>query len=74
MIVRWILGGREQNVTAAIWAGAVLMTVDVFSVLFWTLAMLAGWRAVQTNANTVSWLWVGPGHQHQVCITPGQGA
>jgi len=40
-------------------AGGVLMTVDVFSVLFWTLAMLAGWRAVQPNASTASWLWVG---------------
>ncbi len=39
--------------------GGVLMTVDVFSVLFWTLAMLAGWRAVQPNATTRSWLWVG---------------
>lgn len=40
-------------------AGGVLMTVDVFSVLFWTLAMLAGWRAVQFNSTTGSWLWVG---------------
>ena len=30
--------------------GAVLMTVDPLSVLFWTAAMLAGWRAVQENA------------------------
>jgi membrane-associated phospholipid phosphatase len=40
-------------------AGGVLMTIDVFSVLFWGLAMLAGWRAVQPNASTGSWLWVG---------------
>ena len=40
-------------------AGAVLMTVDVFSALFWTAAMLAGWRAVQPAASTGSWLWVG---------------
>jgi 4-amino-4-deoxy-L-arabinose transferase-like glycosyltransferase len=40
-------------------AGGVLMTVDVFSVLFWTLAMLAGWRAIQPNSTTGSWLWVG---------------
>jgi 4-amino-4-deoxy-L-arabinose transferase-like glycosyltransferase len=39
--------------------GAVLMTVDSLSVLFWTLAMLAGWRAVQENAATRDWLWVG---------------
>jgi len=40
-------------------AGAVLMTVDPLSVLFWTLAMLAGWRAVQEDAKTRHWLWVG---------------
>jgi len=39
--------------------GAVLMTVDPLSVLFWTAAMLAGWRAVQDNATTRQWLWVG---------------
>jgi membrane-associated phospholipid phosphatase len=40
-------------------AGAVLMTVDPLSVLFWTAAMLAGWRAVQANATSRPWLWVG---------------
>lgn len=39
--------------------GAVLMTVDPLSVLFWTAAMLAGWRAVQANGKTADWLWVG---------------
>lgn len=39
--------------------GAVLMTVDPLSVLFWTAAMLAGWRAVQDNGTTRDWLWVG---------------
>jgi membrane-associated phospholipid phosphatase len=39
--------------------GAVLMTIDPLSVLFWTAAMLAGWRAVQENAGTRPWLWVG---------------
>jgi len=39
--------------------GTVLMTVDPLSVLFWTAAMLAGWRAVQENATTRPWLWVG---------------
>ncbi len=29
--------------------GAVLMTVDCLSVLFWTLAMLSGWEAVRAN-------------------------
>jgi membrane-associated phospholipid phosphatase len=39
--------------------GAVLMTVDPLSVLFWTAAMLAGWRAIQPNGSTGDWLWVG---------------
>ena len=39
--------------------GAVLMTVDPLSVLFWTAAMLAGWRAEQENGTTRQWLWVG---------------
>jgi membrane-associated phospholipid phosphatase len=40
-------------------AGAVLMTVDPLSVLFWTAAMLAGWRAVQSEGTTRDWLWTG---------------
>jgi len=39
--------------------GATLMTVDPLSVLFWTAAMLAGWRAIQENSTPASWLWVG---------------
>ncbi len=39
--------------------GAVLMTIDPLSVLFWTGAMLAGWRAVQTHGTARDWLWVG---------------
>ena len=39
--------------------GAVLMTVDPLSVLFWTTAMLAGWRAVQENSTAWDWFWVG---------------
>ena len=39
--------------------GATLLTVDPLSVLFWTAAMLAGWRAVQENSTTSAWLWVG---------------
>ena len=45
--------------TPLVSAGAVLMTVDVFSVLFWSAAMIAGWRAVQPTSTTSSWLWVG---------------
>ena len=35
------------------------MTVDPLSVLFWTAAMVTGWRAIQENARTSHWLWVG---------------
>src|SRR5262249_26896470 len=35
------------------------MTVDPLSVFFWTLAMLAGWRAVQEKGTTGDWAWVG---------------
>jgi 4-amino-4-deoxy-L-arabinose transferase-like glycosyltransferase len=39
--------------------GAVLMTIDPLSVLFWTAAMLAGWRAVQDKGTLGQWCWVG---------------
>jgi 4-amino-4-deoxy-L-arabinose transferase-like glycosyltransferase/membrane-associated phospholipid phosphatase len=39
--------------------GTILMTVDPLSVLFWSAAMFAGWRAVQEKATTRDWLWVG---------------
>ncbi len=39
--------------------GSILMTVDPLSVLFWTAAMLAGWRAVQEEGTTRDWLWAG---------------
>ncbi len=39
--------------------GSVLMTIDPLSVLFWTLAMVAGWRAVQDRGTTRDWLWAG---------------
>ncbi len=39
--------------------GATLMTVDPLLVLFWTAAMIAGWRAVQPDAFTRHWLWTG---------------
>ncbi len=40
-------------------AGSILMTIDPLSVLFWTAAMLAGWRAVQPDGATRHWLWTG---------------
>ncbi|HWQ91475.1 MAG TPA: glycosyltransferase family 39 protein, partial [Clostridia bacterium] len=46
-------------------AGSVLMTVDPLSVLFWTAAMLAGWRAALPNGTLADWakvgLWMGLG-------------
>lgn len=40
-------------------AGSVLMTIDPLSVLFWTAAMLAGWRAVQSERAVKPWLLTG---------------
>lgn len=39
--------------------GSVLLTIDAPSVLFWTAAMFAGWRAMQPNGNTSDWCWTG---------------
>ncbi|MEJ5238071.1 MAG: phosphatase PAP2 family protein [Limisphaera sp.] len=39
--------------------GSTLMTVDPWNVLFWTLAMVAGWRATGPEGRTRDWLWVG---------------
>jgi hypothetical protein len=35
------------------------MTVDPLSVLFWTAAMVSGWKAVQPNAPMRYWIWTG---------------
>jgi membrane-associated phospholipid phosphatase len=39
--------------------GSILMTIDPLSVLFWTAAMIAGWRAAQPDGTTRQWLWMG---------------
>ena len=39
--------------------GAVLMTIDPPLVLFWTAAMIAGWRALQPDGKTRHWLLAG---------------
>jgi 4-amino-4-deoxy-L-arabinose transferase-like glycosyltransferase/membrane-associated phospholipid phosphatase len=39
--------------------GAVLMTVDCLSVLFWTLAMLSGWQAVRSADALRPWFLTG---------------
>ena len=62
---------RVSNARASFWlcvavptvpllaVGSILMTIDPLSVLFWTLAMTAGWRAVQDESTILDWLWVG---------------
>jgi membrane-associated phospholipid phosphatase len=47
------------NVTPLMALGSMLMTIDPLSVLFWTAAMVAGWRALQPGGSTRQWLWVG---------------
>jgi 4-amino-4-deoxy-L-arabinose transferase-like glycosyltransferase len=39
--------------------GSILMTIDSLAVLFWTAAMVAGWRAVQREGRPRDWLWTG---------------
>jgi membrane-associated phospholipid phosphatase len=39
--------------------GSILLTVDSLSVLFWTAAMIAGWRAMQPESGIRPWLWTG---------------
>ncbi len=62
---------REVNAAAGFWTvvlcstapllavGSTLMTVDPLLVLFWTAAMIVGWRAVQPSGTTGQWLAVG---------------
>ncbi|HEY0548115.1 MAG TPA: glycosyltransferase family 39 protein [Verrucomicrobiae bacterium] len=47
------------NVTPLLAIGSTLMTVDPLLVLFWTLAMFAGWRAVQSDGTAQHWVLVG---------------
>ncbi len=61
---------REINARAGFWLivmlgatpllllGSTLLTVDSPSVLFWVLAMIAGWRAMQSDRLT-PWCWTG---------------
>jgi 4-amino-4-deoxy-L-arabinose transferase-like glycosyltransferase/membrane-associated phospholipid phosphatase len=62
---------KVTNARAAFWlvaimsavplisVGSTLMTIDPLSVTFWVLAMIAGWKAVQDDATTHDWFWVG---------------
>jgi 4-amino-4-deoxy-L-arabinose transferase-like glycosyltransferase len=47
------------NATPLLMVGSVIMTIDPLSVCFWTLATLAGWRAIQPNGTAWHWAWVG---------------
>ena len=47
------------SATPLLQAGSNLMTIDPLSVLFWTLATLVGWRAIQPDGKTSHWFWVG---------------
>ncbi len=47
------------SATPLLAVGSTLLTVDPLAVLFWTAAMLSGWRAVQENSRLSSWLWTG---------------
>jgi membrane-associated phospholipid phosphatase len=69
LVLRWMAretGARVAfmlflvlTVTPLLALGATVMTVDPLSVLFWTAAMVAGWRAAQSGGTTRQWLWVG---------------
>jgi membrane-associated phospholipid phosphatase/4-amino-4-deoxy-L-arabinose transferase-like glycosyltransferase len=62
---------RTANARVAFWfcaifmavpfsaVGSTLLTIDPLSIMFWTFAMIAGWRAVQEDSRTSDWLWVG---------------
>jgi len=69
MLLRFV--AKAANARTAFWlvvclqcvplaaVGATLMTIDPLLVLFWTAAMIAGWRAVQPDGKTSDWVWVG---------------
>jgi 4-amino-4-deoxy-L-arabinose transferase-like glycosyltransferase len=46
------------SATPLLAVGATLMTIDPLSVLFWTAAMLTGWRAIEQNSTRL-WMWTG---------------
>ena len=47
------------NAVPLLAVGSILITVDPPQVLCWTLALIAGWRAVQPDGQTRDWLAVG---------------
>jgi 4-amino-4-deoxy-L-arabinose transferase-like glycosyltransferase/membrane-associated phospholipid phosphatase len=69
LLVRFL--AREIHVRFAFWillitcatpmlaVGATLMTIDPLSVLFWTGAMICGWRALAANGKAGDWILCG---------------
>jgi len=53
----WLL--LIATATPLLGLGTILMTVDPPLVLCWMLAMVAGWRAAQSDGKTRDWLMVG---------------
>jgi 4-amino-4-deoxy-L-arabinose transferase-like glycosyltransferase/membrane-associated phospholipid phosphatase len=47
------------SVTPLTALGSIVMTIDPLSVLFWTAAMIAAWRAAQPEGTTRQWLGMG---------------
>jgi 4-amino-4-deoxy-L-arabinose transferase-like glycosyltransferase/membrane-associated phospholipid phosphatase len=45
--------------TPLLGVGTTLLTIDPLLVMFWTLAMVLGWRAVRQDGTTWHWLGVG---------------
>jgi membrane-associated phospholipid phosphatase len=48
-----------MTLTPMLAVGSILMTVDPILVLFWTLALVLGWRAAQPDGTAWQWLGVG---------------
>jgi 4-amino-4-deoxy-L-arabinose transferase-like glycosyltransferase/membrane-associated phospholipid phosphatase len=45
--------------TPLLGVGSTLLTIDPLLVLFWTLAMILGWRALRAGSSSGDWMWVG---------------
>lgn len=69
VLLRFI--SKQVNARTAFWlvvmlqcapllaVGATLLTIDPLLVLFWTLATVAGWRAIQPQSTASDWGWAG---------------
>ncbi len=53
----WLIMTLSSTVLLGV--GSVLLTIDPPSAMFWTLAMVYGWRAMQPAGRTVDWMWTG---------------